>query len=120
VLAWVIGREFATKARENVINVAPQVGQPIPDLLLLAGQPFRHVLAAETFTDADPGDVLHLQARRHDGQALPSWIQFHARERAFAGVAPAMVVEDLTIIVIASDVDGLEAQSTFYVRFQRS
>jgi AAA family ATP:ADP antiporter len=120
VLAWVLGREFALKAKENVINVAPQAGEPIPDLLLLAGQPFRHVLAVDAFTDADPGDVLRLQARRHDGQPLPSWIQFSARERVFAGVAPGTVISDITIVVIASDVDGLEAESTFVVRLRHS
>jgi len=117
VLAWVIGREFARKARENVINVAPEAGA-IPDLHVLAGQPFRHVLAAETFTDADPGDVLHLHARRHDGQPLPAWMQFYARERVFSGVAPGSGWQELTIVVVASDVDGLEAQSTFVVRLQ--
>jgi len=120
VLAWILGREFANKARENVINVAPQAGEPIPDLLLLAGQPFRHVLATDAFTDADPGDVLRLQARRHDGQPLPSWIQFYSRERAFAGIAPGTEVSELTVVVIASDVDGLEAQSTFVVRLRQS
>jgi AAA family ATP:ADP antiporter len=120
VLAWLIGREFGIKAKENVINVAPQAGEPIPDLLLLAGQPFRHVLAADAFTDADPGDVLRLQARRHDGRPLPSWIQFYARERTFAGVAPGTAVSEITIVVVASDVDGLEAESTFVVRLQQS
>jgi len=119
VLAWFIGLEFARKARENVFNVAPQAGE-IPDLHVLPGRPFQHMLAAETFTDADPGDVLHLQARRHDGQPLPAWIQFYARERIFTGVAPGSGWQELTIVVVASDVDGLEAQSSFVVRLQQS
>jgi AAA family ATP:ADP antiporter len=80
----------------------PEAGA-IPDLHVLAGQPFRHVLAAETFTDADPGDVLHLHARRHDGQPLPAWMQFYARERIFSGVAPGSGWQELTIVVVASD-----------------
>jgi AAA family ATP:ADP antiporter len=116
VLAWTIGLEFTRKARENVINVAPQAGTAIPDLHVPVGQPFRHVLAAETFTDADPGDVLRLQARRVDGQPLPHWIEFRPRERLFAGVAPVVVFQEITVVVVASDVDGLEAQSTFVIR----
>jgi hypothetical protein len=112
----VIGREFGVKAKENVINVAPQVGDAIPDLHVAVGQPFRHALAAEVFTDADPGDVLRLHARCVDGQPLPRWIEFRARERIFTGVAPGTVFQEITVVVIASDVDGLEAQSTFVVR----
>jgi hypothetical protein len=54
VLAWRIGLQFGIKARENVINVAPEVGQAIPDLLVLAGKPFHHAVAAEAFTDVIP------------------------------------------------------------------
>jgi AAA family ATP:ADP antiporter len=116
VLAWMIGREFGIKAKENVINVAPQAGDTIPDLHIAMGQPFRHALAVEAFTDADPGDVLRLHARCLDGQPLPRWIEFRARERLFTGVAPGVVFREITVVVIASDVDGLEAQSTFVIR----
>jgi hypothetical protein len=35
-------------------------------------------------------------------------------------VAPGSGLSELTIVVIASDVDGLEAESTFVVRLQQS
>ncbi len=115
-LAVVIGREFARKARENVTNVAPEAGQPIPDLLYEPGRPFRHAVSSEAFRDADPGDVLHLKAGLADGRPLPRWVQFDERSRAFIGVGPAEDCESISITVVASDVDGMEARSCFVVR----
>jgi ATP:ADP antiporter, AAA family len=120
-LGWIalsiaVGREFGRMARENVTNVAPQAAQPIDDLLYQPGQPFRHVVGVSSFHDADPGDVLRLQARLADGTPLPSWMRFDTRARAFTGVVPATVSEELTVMVVASDVDGLEASSCFRIR----
>jgi AAA family ATP:ADP antiporter len=114
-LALAIGREFRRLARENQINVAPQPGQHIPDLLLAPGSRFAFAVPTDAFTDADPGDVLRLHASLLGGEALPEWCHFDAHRRAFAGVAPAGFSE-LQVIVTASDVDGLEAQSRFAIR----
>jgi AAA family ATP:ADP antiporter len=115
MLAVAIGRGFSAKAQENVFNVAPEAGDPIPDLQYAPGQSFLHPIAHTAFRDADPGDVLHLRACCEDGQPLPRWLQFDARRRAFVGVGPATVAE-WRITVIASDVDGMEARSVFIVR----
>jgi AAA family ATP:ADP antiporter len=115
-LAVAIGRGFSRKAVENVINVAPEVASPIPDLHYVPGQPFHHPVSADAFSDADPGDVLHLKARLADGRPLPQWLRFDARQRAFLGTGPTEVLEELTVTVIASDVDGMEANSCFVVR----
>jgi len=118
-LAWIalavaIGREFGRKAAENVINVAPEVGRAIPVLTCVAGRTLEHRVPADAFVDADPGDVLHLVARLADGRPLPAWLDFDAGTRCFRGQPPAAhVEEELTILVIASDVDGLEASSSF-------
>ena len=120
-LAWIglaiaIGREFARKAAENVINVAPEVGRPIPDITCRAGQPVEHHVPDDAFVDADPGDVLHLHARLADGRPLPPWLRFDPRSRRFQGRPPAAFAEELTIAVVASDVDGLEVASSFRLR----
>ena len=120
VLAWLglalaIGREFRRLARENQINVAPQPGQRIPDLLLAPGSRFAFAVPTDAFSDADPGDVLRLHAAMPGGAALPEWCRFDAHRRAFVGVAPAGFTE-LQVVVTASDVDGLEAQSRFSIR----
>jgi AAA family ATP:ADP antiporter len=115
-LAVSIGREFGRKALENVTNVAPQAVRPIADLAYAPGQPLEHVIAEDAFVDADPGDVLHLSARLVDGRQLPPWLRFDAQRRRFTGQPPHGYYEELTVLVVASDVDGLEATSTFQVR----
>jgi AAA family ATP:ADP antiporter len=121
-LAWValavaLGRGFSRKALENVMNVAPEAVEEIPDLVFAPGQPFLHPVSQTAFRDADPGDVLNLRAVCEDGRPLPRWVRFDARQRAFVGTAPVDVsIEQLRIAVIASDVDGLEARATFIVR----
>jgi AAA family ATP:ADP antiporter len=112
-LAVAIGREFARKAAENVINVAPEIGQPIPDVACCAGQPLEHHVPEGAFVDADPGDVLHLAARLADGRPLPPWLRFDPRHRRFSGQPPGAFRGELTITVVASDVDGLEVASSF-------
>ena len=112
-LAVAIGREFGRKAAENVINVAPEIGAPIPDLTCPPGQPLEHRVPSDAFVDADPGDVLHLAARLADGRPLPPWLRFDPGARCFRGQPPATCSEELTILVVASDVDGLEVASSF-------
>ena len=115
-LAVQIGREFGRKARENVINVAPEAGKPIPDLAYVPGRSFDYVVAEDAFHDADPGDVLQLTARLADGRPLPAWLRFDPNTRRFTGQPPEGHFEEVTITVVASDVDGLEAESTFVLR----
>jgi ATP:ADP antiporter, AAA family len=116
-LAVAIGRGFSRKAIENVMNVAPEAVEEIPDLVYAPGQPFLHPVSPTAFLDADPGDVLNLRACCDDGSPLPRWVRFDPRQRAFVGTAPVDVtIEQLRIAVIASDVDGLEARATFVVR----
>jgi hypothetical protein len=48
---------------------------------------------------------------------LPHWLHFNTRLHTFVGKAPVHVeVEELRITVIASNLDGLEARSTFVAR----
>ncbi len=116
VLALAIGREFNELARRNAFNVAPEVGQPIPDLAYTPGRPFHHCVPTDAFRDADPGDVLQLSARRADGTSLPRWVHFDARRRTFAGTCPQGYCEELVIEVVASDVDGTQVASLFVMR----
>jgi len=115
-LAVAIGRKFKQLARENMANRAPEPARPIGDLMYEPGLPFHHVVGTECFVDEDPGDVLRLQAKLADGNPLPQWLRFDVRHRAFNGVVPAHVSEELTVMVVASDVDGMEASSCFTIR----
>jgi AAA family ATP:ADP antiporter len=119
-LAWIglavlIGRAFAQRAAVNVINVAPEAGTPIPDLRCMPGRRIEHRVPDDAFVDADPGDVLHVTARLDDGRPLPPWLRFDARSRRFFGSPPAAWVGEFRIVVVASDVDGFEAVSSFRV-----
>jgi AAA family ATP:ADP antiporter len=115
-LAIAIGHEFGRKAAENVMNVAPEAGQPIPDVTCYTSRPLEHCVPTDAFIDADPGDVLHLAARLADGRPLPAWLRFDPKARRFSGRPPVAFVDELTITVVASDVDGLEATSSFRLR----
>jgi AAA family ATP:ADP antiporter len=120
-LAWIalsvaIGREFVRKASENVINVAPEANRPIEDVAYVPGRLVQYVVAEDAFIDADPGDVLRLAARLEDGRQLPAWLVFDAKTRRFTGQPPESHFEEIKVTVIASDVDGLEATSTFVMR----
>jgi AAA family ATP:ADP antiporter len=117
-LAYALGREFGQRASERLSSSAPEPGDPIPDLDCVPGRAFRHVVPATAFTDPDPGDVLALSARQHDGSPLPRWLRFDAWKQTFSGTLPAGVSE-VRIMVIASDMDGLKACSTFTLRRSR-
>ena len=61
--------------------------------------------------------MLHLRACREDGRPLPKWCQFDEQQRAFVGTGPMNIDEqEWRIAVIASDVDGMEARSSFVIR----
>jgi hypothetical protein len=115
-IAIAIGREFGRMARDKVTSVAPEAVKPIDDLFGSAGQPFLHVVASDCFRDEDPGDVLRLRALLADGSPLPTWLRFDTRRRSFTGVFPVELANELTVTVVASDVDGLEASISFRVR----
>ena len=116
-LAWVMGRDYSRKSQENAVNVAPQVVEPIPDLLYEPGELFAHPISPTAFYDAEPGDVLKLRACCDDGRRLPHWMHFNAALQEFHGRAPVHIqVTELRITVIASNLDGLEARVTFTAR----
>jgi len=116
-LAVVMGRDYSRKAHENVVNVAPEAIDPIPDLLYSPGQHFMHPVSPTAFYDAEPGDVLALRACCDDGRRLPHWLRFDARRQTFFGTAPLdLEIAELRITVIAANLDGLTARSTFVIR----
>jgi AAA family ATP:ADP antiporter len=116
-LAIVMGRDYNRKAQETEVHVAPKAVEPIPDLLYAPGESFLHPVSPTAFYDAEPGDVLVMRAHRDDGHRLPHWMRFNVRLQAFMGKVPKNVdIPELRITVIASNLDGLEARSTFVAR----
>jgi len=121
-LAWIalaarMGRDFSRKSHESVMNVPPRAVEPIPDLLYAPGEPFMHPISPRAFYDSEPGDVLKLRACCDDGRKLPHWMHFNAGLQEFHGKPPAHVeITELRIVVIAANLDGLQARSTFVAR----
>jgi AAA family ATP:ADP antiporter len=117
LVALAMGRNYNSRALETATNTAPEAVDPIPDLHCSPGQAFRHVVPASAFQDADPGDVLVLHATCDDGKPLPRWLHFDGWQQTFTGTMPQhMETKELRVAVIASDLDGLKARSTFVVR----
>jgi AAA family ATP:ADP antiporter len=116
-LAVVMGRAYTRRAVASMPNTAPKAIGAIPDLHCEPGQPFTHVIPTGAFHDADPGDVLVYRARCEDGGPLPRWLKFDTWRHAFVGTLPAHVeLIELRVIVVASDLDGHSARTTFVVR----
>ena len=63
-----------------------------------------------------PATCCTCRPRSTGGRPLPYWLRFDPRSRTFAGVGATDVIEELTVAVIASDVDGMQARSCFAVR----
>jgi AAA family ATP:ADP antiporter len=116
-LAIAIGREFRRMAREKHFNAAPEAVKPIADLTGVAGQAFSHIVDSDSFRDQDQGDVLRLRAVQADDRPLPAWLRFDVYRWSFSGVFPNELTEEITIKVVASDVDGMEASIQFRVRY---
>jgi AAA family ATP:ADP antiporter len=115
-LAVLVGRHYSHLAATNVTNAPPEVGRPIPDAAIAAGDAFRHEIAPDTFTDPDPGEVLVLSATLADGAPLPSWVNFDSTRLLFSGTVPTNYAEEIMIVVTASDVDGASISDTFVFR----
>ncbi|MEO8307806.1 MAG: Npt1/Npt2 family nucleotide transporter [Pseudomonadota bacterium] len=117
LLALAMGRSYSSKTLESMGNTAPEAVDPIPDLQCTPGVSFRHQVPPTAFLDADPGDVLMLHAICEDGKPLPRWLHFNGQQQFFFGTLPQhLEIEELRVVVIASDLDGLKARSTFMVR----
>ncbi len=121
-LAWIglavlMGRNYSQKSHESLVNVPPAAVEPIPDLLYAPGESFMHPIPPKAFYDAEPGDVLKLRASCDDGRRLPHWLHFNPGLQAFVGKVPVHVeITELRITVIAANLDGLEARTTFVAR----
>lgn len=115
-IAWWVGRLYTEQAKINVINAAPEARKAIPDVRWEPGRPILHRFDDDVFVDTDPGDVLTLRARQRGAQGLPAWLSFDPRRREFSGTPPpAVQFDELHVEVIASDVDGFEASTSFRI-----
>ncbi|HSX51193.1 MAG TPA: putative Ig domain-containing protein [Cellvibrio sp.] len=95
-------------------NDAPVLANPIANQTATEHAPFRFILPANTFVDAD-GDTLVYSAQLAGGGALPAWLSFDAATRTFSGTPANGDVGVIAIDVIASDSDGAAVYDTFNI-----
>jgi hypothetical protein len=91
--------------------------------LALAIDPENRTLKSNAFIlfDIPQGTFVHtnaeasvtLVARLEDGNDLPGWLNFEATTGVFSGTPPEDYEGRLTIVVIARDSDGAEAEAMF-------
>ena len=96
-------------------NSAPVSEAGIADIDMLAGEEFEFTFSTDTFSDADPDDVLSYAASLSDGSELPEWIEFNATSRTFT-FNPAMAdIGTYTLRLTATDSFGDAASTSFKV-----
>ncbi len=95
------------------VNDDPQVTASIPAKTATEDKAFSYTVPAGTFIDPDKSDVLSYSATLANGSALPGWLKFNASTRTFSGTPDNDAVGALTIHMIATDLSGRTAQTTF-------
>ncbi len=113
-----IGYRYGQLVRRKAVDHAPVLNIPVPDFDAAAGQEFSYAVAPDTFTDADPGDVLRITARLSDGSLLPDWLRFDAQTMMFVGRPPAGIAGQLEVELQATDIEGLTARDVFLLRYR--
>ncbi len=93
-------------------NEAP-VAAALADQTASQDSPFSFAIPAGTFSDADIGDVLDVQARLVNGGALPAWLVFDPAAQRFSGTPANADVADLRIRLTATDLAGVAVWSDF-------
>ncbi len=120
VLFWVariIGRRNEGVIQENLGNLPPQVGLPLPDMDIPAGEISRMEMHEDTFFDPDEGDALKYVAFQSPTSNLPRWVKFDALHRRFEFHPPPGSAGTVEIRVVARDFDGAEAEANFTVKY---
>ena len=69
-------------------DLPPYLQVLIPDVSVMAGEPFTFTLEPNTFVDPN-GDLFILQAELADGSPLPDWLHFDPHTLTFSGTPPA-------------------------------
>jgi AAA family ATP:ADP antiporter len=120
VMFWfsrIIGRRNQAVIEQNLGNLPPQVGLPLPDMDITAGEISQFSLHEDSFLDPDEGDALRYLAFESFDSNLPRWVRFDALHRSFEFKPPPGSTGEIHIRVVARDFDGLEAEASFKVRF---
>ncbi len=116
-LAWKVGHSNKLEVQKTQSNSPPQLVAEIPDLMMPAGRLSKFSISECTFMDPDIGDALKFEAKLESGNPLPKWIKFDRMTRTFSFNPPLNHVGETSILVTASDFEGLTASSPVKVTF---
>ena len=115
-LAFAIGREFRALAQKNSFNVPPEVGQPIPDLMYAPGSTVPAFRAGGRVPRCRPGRRAESQRTARGRPAVAAMGAVRCEAPGVPRHLPDGYCEEVTIEVVASDVDGTQAASIFVMR----
>ena len=99
----------------NNVNDAPIAAPSLEGQTATQDQAFSFVVPAASFSDADAGDTLSLEAALANGDPLPTWLTFDAATGAFSGIPANADVGNLAVTVTATDIAGAAVSSTFAI-----
>ena len=88
-------------------NHAPTLNGDLTSLTAVATTAFSYTLPADLIIDADPGDTISYSIVRHDGIALPAWLQFNPTSRTLSGTPSTGDIGTLELEVWGKDKSGL-------------
>jgi hypothetical protein len=100
-------------------NQAPTLAFPIADQTAQEYAEFRFTASADTFSDADVGDVLIYCATLSSGAPLPSWLLFDPATRTFSGTPGAGDAGTFSIRAKATDFAGASMFDDFLLTVGR-
>nr|NKB46770.1 hypothetical protein [Legionellales bacterium] len=95
------------------VNEFPTLQTSISDQNASEDQLFSLILDANTFTDEEDGNALTLSAALENGSPLPAWLSFDPNTGEFSGTPLQSDIDTLTILVTATDSDGLTETDDF-------
>ncbi|MBE9257518.1 putative Ig domain-containing protein [Dolichospermum sp. LEGE 00246] len=99
----------------QLLNNAPTLGNAIADQNAKQSNAFNFQIPTNTFTDIDAGDVLNYSATLENGNALPNWLTFDAKNSTFSGTPNNDNVGNLSVKVAATDKAGSNVSDIFVI-----
>jgi len=118
-VAWRLAAMFRQKEEAIGANQAPQIQIEPEPRYLAPGSWFDLELSADTFLDADPGDVVSFTAHAEGSDSLPGWLHFDAEALTLRGKVPVGIGRETVLCVRATDFDGAWAEARLVLMHRR-
>ena len=101
------------KLTVNNVNDPPVLVKEIADQQVTEDTLFNFTVPADTFSDADVGDILTYTATLENDDLLPTWLNFNPTTLTFSGTPENEDVGSLNIKVTAKDIAGEQTSDVF-------